>query len=455
MTLPQKFKEINISRLGESEAELFFAALESPSPVSIRYNPLKGGDRAAHPLRLRDVEWCSSAIYLESRPQFTLDPTFHGGVYYVQEASSTLLECYITQAVKEQGSEIRILDMCAAPGGKSTHISALIPEGVVVANETIKARARILAENVTKWGIGNVIVTSSDSASFRELTGVFDVVVVDAPCSGEGMFRKDVNSRGEWSPESVALCSARSRRILANAYHSLKEGGMLIYSTCTFNREEDEETLEWLTENYEVENVEISLPEECGVTKSTTCGIDGYKCYPHKVAGEGFFISAVRKCEGERSIFNSKPPKPAYEALAKRELEGARQWIIGGEEYDMMKAFDSIYAIKSRDTELLNRLYRGVNIVYFGVDVGEFFKGKLKPAHALALFTHLNREMIPTVEVSLEDAQEYLRKGVIDHTQFEEGINLVSYNSTPIGFIKRISNRCNNLYPKEYRIYNL
>ena len=243
LPLPELFRSRTTESLGTSEAERLFAALDNgESPVSIRFNPYKIGSQPEG----RQVPWCRYGYYLDERPQFTLDPAFHGGAYYVQEASSMFLEAIFRQ-IFEPDAAPRILDLCAAPGGKTTLLSTLAgAEGLVVANEVIRQRASVLAANAVKWGIGNIVVTNNDPAHFAPFEHYFDLIAVDAPCSGEGMFRKDPAARTEWSEQGVKLCAARQRRILSDIWGSLRPGGILIYSTCTFNAAENEENIAWL-----------------------------------------------------------------------------------------------------------------------------------------------------------------------------------------------------------------
>lgn len=448
--LPEKFITRSIEHLGSDDAMRFLSSLDSEPQVSIRYNPYKAIEVVNH----EQIPWSKNGFYLTERPKFTIDPLFHSGVYYPQEASSMFLEQYIERARQTMGSNLTVLDLCAAPGGKSTHLSALLtPESLIVANETIKSRAKILSENITKWGIGNVIVTNSDPEKFSSLHGLFDIVVIDTPCSGEGMFRKDLDSRNQWSEENVKLCAARSRRIVSNAYNCLREGGILIYSTCTYNREEDEQNVEWMAKTYGLANFSISPPKEWGITKSEVNNIECYKFMPHRTKGEGFFISAMQKTETEAKI--SVPRDKNIELASKSQTALAKQWIINSDSYTIATHNNNIYCIAQNHIDILNIIKKQLYIINFGTELGQFFGNDLKPSHALSLFINNNKAQLPIIEVDLSTAQEYLRKNTIDHTLFEQGINMVSYKQQAIGYIKRIGTRCNNLYPKEYRIYNL
>ena len=331
-TLPPAFVERIKKQLG-AEAEAFFQALETPAPVSIRRNP--GKATACNELEITEgkttpVPWCPDAVYLEGRPVFTLDPLFHGGAYYVQEASSMFLHHVLKQLLPP--TPVRMLDLCAAPGGKSTLAASLLPPGsLLVSNEVIRSRAAILKENLIKWGQDNTVVTQSDPAAFRALEGAFDFLLVDAPCSGEGMFRKDPASIREWSENNLRLCSERQQRILADSWACLRLGGVLIYSTCTYNPAENERIIEWLIAGGEAESIPLSCPFP-GImpADSTACA---FRFYPHKTAGEGFFLAALRKTAGkDYTPRKNKKAKNAPRTALPKEL---RAYIRQPEQYDV------------------------------------------------------------------------------------------------------------------------
>jgi len=252
--LPDGFKQ-RIANQKNIDSDALLKALEEPSPVSIRVNPSKWGK---YPLNSEPVPWCESGYYLEGRPSFTLDPLFHSGCYYPREASGMFLEQAIMQTAGSV-ENIRVLDLCGAPGGKSTHLSDIIgSDSLLVANEVIRSRSVVLAESVTKWGRANTLVTNNDPSDFSRLSGFFDVILVDSPCSGEGMFRNNT-AVNEWSVENTIHCSERQKRIIADVWPALKENGILIYSTCTFNPGENEENISWLIENHEAECERLNI----------------------------------------------------------------------------------------------------------------------------------------------------------------------------------------------------
>ena len=449
--LPERFMETMRETLGE-DAEKLFAALDTEPAVSIRLNPSK----PAECFDGEAVGWCKWGKYLAERPQFTLDPLLHGGVYYVQEASSQ----FVAHLLKNYDMEgKRVLDMCAAPGGKTTVYSTLVGrEGLVVANDISHSRAMALADNVQRWGMGNVVVTCNEPAHIGAFTHWFDVVAVDAPCSGEGMFRKMDEARSEWTPSSPDVCAERQREILAEAWRVLCPGGALIYSTCTFNPTEDEGIVEWLMSEYgeEIEAAErIATEDSWGVVRSEIGAFQCFHYYPHKARGEGFFAAVARKSEGPVRRSMPKARRKLFAPCAKADVKELSRWVDDASKHAFMMVGEDIYAYNSAVAESVVTLSENLSVVYSGVLMGRIFKQKLKPEHPLALYIGLNRDVVPMVDVSLEDALDYLRRNDIAASQFEEGINVVGYKGTPIGFVKRIGARCNNMYPKDLRIVKL
>lgn len=400
----------------------FEQALAEDAIVSVRQNTLKTSALKGEP-----VPWCSTGLYLPQRPIFTLDPNFHAGAYYVQEASSMFLEQAVKASV-DLSKPLRVLDLCAAPGGKSTHLLGLLSnDSLLISNEVIRSRATILSENIQKWGKPNVVVTNNDPKDFSKLNGYFDLIVVDAPCSGEGLFRKDNAAIAEWSEDNVNLCSLRQRRILSDVWPALKEDGVLIYCTCTYNEQENEDNLEWLSQQKDIEFINIPLFE--GVEKTT-----GYRFLPHKIKGEGFFISAVRKKSKEE------------EARVKSSLKLSKNnpgWLKGN--YNYVELEDLIIAMPLQELPLLNYVMRGTA-------VATIMKNKLVPEHALALSTDLESEAFPFIEFNKEDALKYLAKETIAASDNERGFALVRYDGNNLGFVNRLGNRINNLYPANWRI---
>lgn len=419
-------------------------ALEQEPPVSIRVNPSKEYNTEG----LERVTWCQNGFYLPNRPVFTLDPLFHAGAYYVQEASSMYLE-QILKEYSEPEQPLKVLDLCAAPGGKSTHLASLLPPGsLLVSNEIIRSRAKILAENITKWGYPNVVVTNNDPVDFQRLKGFFDVLVVDAPCSGEGMFRKDLNARAEWSENNVAHCALRQRRIVADAWDALKEEGLLVYSTCTFNKAENEENLQWMISEMNALTISHDIPTFKGIEISKD--VPGFRFYPHKIRGEGFFISALIKSSGQ--TFQPKKIKNPSLTKSSSALEkGFSVWIKNYREYNYFTFQNKVLALPAALEKELHELTGQLSIVQAGTEICEI-KGKdLVPSHSLALSIILNKEAFQTEELDLNRALLYLKKEDIKPMSSNRYL-LATYKHTPLGFLKKAGNRYNNLYPKEWRI---
>lgn len=441
--LPKEFEDNLRSILG-SDFAAFINSLEQPSPVSIRLNPFKNKKEIAEP-----VKWSSSGQYLNERPIFTLDPTFHAGAYYVQEASSMFVEQALKQTT-DLSQKIRVLDISAAPGGKSTHLLSLLnQESLLVSNEVIRSRASILAENIQKWGHSNVIVTNNDPEDFTKLSGFFDVILVDAPCSGEGLFRKDPEAILEWSPENVALCYKRQRRILADVWPALKENGVLIYSTCTYNKFENEETMQWLREQHDAESIELKIDKDWGIEAVHENGIHGYHFYPHKVKGEGFFLSVIHKTESQQEI-TLKSKKPLTPPVKKIE-DQLKDWTTLSDP----KFFtwnDIAYAIPGLIFKETEFLLSQLKFVQAGTALATIKHDKLIPEHAAALAINLNKDHFKQLEVSEEDALRYLRKETVSVEGQPKGYTLIMYKGLPLGWANVLDNRMNNLYPKEWRI---
>ncbi|AFD05485.1 methyltransferase RsmF C-terminal domain-like protein [Solitalea canadensis] len=449
MKLPPPFKLRMAEFLGP-ELEKFIDSLSSESPVSIRVNKNKYPFDIAY----KPIPWTTTGYYLPERPSFTADPLLHGGAYYVQEASSMFVEQAVRQVFSER-SGFNVLDLCAAPGGKSTHLAALFDEdSLIVSNEVIKSRVTILSENIQKWGTGNVVVTNNDPKDFKDIKGFFDCIVVDAPCSGEGMFRKNESAIDEWSEDNVQLCAQRQRRILADIWSSLKPGGVLIYSTCTYSPNENEENLAWLCENYEAENLTIKLDDNWRIKESTHSGFTGYRFYPHETQGEGFFLAIVRKKGelGKEFKYPKKKGKSLFVPMDAKAIAPFSGLLLMPEKWkyflknDMVSLFP---AIKSKEVEYL---IDALNVIYAGVEVGQLTKKEFRPEHALALFGELNKNYFSVIEVNKETALKFLRK---DDQVFEkaiEGWSLLTYNGIGLGWVKKVGNRFNNYYPKEWRI---
>ena len=458
MNLPQAFIERTRQLLGEDIYPLFEEALANEVPVSIRPNRTK----CQLPVEGEPIPWATSGIYLKSRPTFTFDPLFHAGCYYVQEASSMFVERVLCEYVHEP---VVMLDLCAAPGGKSTLCRSALPEGsLLVANEVMRNRSQVLAENLIKWGHPEVVVTNNDPADFTELTHLFDVILTDVPCSGEGMFRKDQVAVDEWSLENVDICWQRQRRILTDIWPSLKPGGLLIYSTCTFNREEDEDNVAWIARELGAEILPVSIDDFWGITGNLV-GRDFpvYRFLPHKTKGEGFFLAVLRKdgdvCEETPKRFtktSARMDKKKKGKDTKQPLvvpKEAKEWLASASDYSLAMKDTQVVAFPKAYQDEYALLQQYLKVIHAGITLGEI-KGKdLIPHHSLAMSTALAEDLFPRTEVSYEQAIAYLRKeALILDTDVPRGYVLLTYQGIPLGFVKNIGNRANNLYPQEWRI---
>lgn len=445
MNLPSDFIERTKPLLKE-DWESFLSALDSESPVSIRQNKNKViSDKPD----TDTVRWCEGGYYLPQRPQFTFDPLFHAGCYYVQEASSM----FVYQALKQYvEGDLKILDLCAAPGGKSTLIADFMTDGsLLISNEVIRSRAHILSENMAKWGKPNVVVTNNDPSSFGRLKHYFDVILVDAPCSGEGMFRKDAGAVEEWSVDNVKLCAERQRRILSDVWESLKPNGLLIYSTCTYNTEENEDNVMWIKDDLGADILPVEISEGWGISPSVKGDIPVYRFFPYKTKGEGFFLSVLRKNDDEVQTIRSKKDKnkAKIKELLSKEY---KDYIISSDSFHFYQKGEDWFAISDKFKEDISLAESNLNVVSSGICLGKM-KGKdFIPSQSLALSDMLNRKAFTEYELDWKDAINYLRREPLILENVPRGYILLTYRSVPLGFVKNIGNRANNLYPQEWRI---
>lgn len=476
MTLPEAFINDIKPYLTAEELAAFEHALTQTDPTCcIRYNRAKSQEPVCQPIAWNPAD----GSYLAERPNFTLDPLMHAGCYYVQEASSQFVTHLVRQLVTEP---VTALDLCAAPGGKSTALLSVLPAGSqLVSNEIDHRRARILAENVTKWGNPNVTVTGNAPSDFTSLRSMFDMVLTDVPCSGEGMFRKDEGAVNDWSPQKVAGCVALQREILRDIWPTLKPGGILIYGTCTYNVHEDEEMLAYICEELGGEAISVEVPEEWHIHQPLKGSRPCYRFMPHTTQGEGLFMAAVRKVgknetlrnEDENDRMGQHKPSKASKVIktAKRDdrskakttqvdikalthqvttqLDGPVRIVVTPE--GTVRAIpESHYAIYEAMTA------QGLFVLQSGIEMGTIKGRDLVPAHALAMSTMRAASAYPTTEVDLETALNYLRhEAIVLPNDVPVGYNIVCYNGHPLGFVKNLGNRSNNLYPQEWRIRRL
>jgi 16S rRNA C967 or C1407 C5-methylase (RsmB/RsmF family)/NOL1/NOP2/fmu family ribosome biogenesis protein len=440
--------------------EAFKAVHQSGGQItSLRLNPEKLIIKNSKLTREGAVPWSSNGFYLSERPSFTLDPIFHAGAYYVQEASSMFLEQALKQTV-DLAKPVKVLDLCAAPGGKSTLIQSLIAtESLLVSNEVIKTRVNILAENITKWGAANVIVSNNDPKDFGRLQNYFDVIVVDAPCSGSGLFRKDADAIGEWSEHSVNMCAQRQQRILADIMPSLKAGGVLIYSTCSYSQEEDEAIAEWLIGQFAFSSLQLAIEADWGIVETVAENLPayGYRFYPDKVKGEGFFIAAFKKpFEGEVNdeVKSKKSKVKKGEAVVTlKEVDILKPYLVNADDFCYIRQHEEIIAVPKHLEHELAVIQSALYIKKAGVKLGTIIRNELIPAHDLAVSSIIN-PAVSRLEVNRETALQFLRKVDIHIKSEMKGWVLLTYQQLPIGWVKIMENRTNNYYPKEWRILN-
>lgn len=454
MELPPPFVRQMRALLGEAY-EAFALALTEEPPVSIRLNPLKGGgSEAEHFAGAQPVPWCAEGRYLAERPTFTLDPRFHAGAYYVQEASSMFL-CEVLRRSADLSRPVRALDACAAPGGKTTLLqSVLHPDSLVVANEVVRSRLTALRENLEKWGHPHPVMTSAQGDELENLGAWFDIVVVDAPCSGEGLFRKTPEALREWSLPHVEACALRQRAILMSALKTLRPGGILLYSTCTFNRIENEDNAAWLAKAFDLEPLSFDLPPEWGIVESAP---GAYRFFPHCLLGEGFFLAAFRKKTDAPAL--TPPRSPAafrrLQPLERAYLPTVRSWLNEGRQWAFFTApKGDVLAMPEALVPDLRLLDNALTNKWLGIRVGQFKGRDFVPDHALALNTALATH-VPAVDFDREQALLFLKK-----EQFPlngtapkaRGWIVGRYEGLPLGWLKMLPNRWNNYLPPERRI---
>lgn len=451
--LPEGFRNMAAAVLGREDAGVLLAALCGEPETCIRVNVNKS------PLYefyqgMEQVPWCRSAFYLSERPRFTLNPLLHAGAFYVQDASSTAYETIVLNLGFE--GPVRAADLCAAPGGKTTAVLNALPDGsVMLANEFVGTRAAILKENLVKYGYPHLVVTNADVSRLSTMRGCFDLVTVDAPCSGEGMMRKDETARSQWSEGLVRQCAALQREILDNAVEMLAPGGYLIYSTCTFNTQEDEDNAAYIADTLGLTPIDTGLAGNHGIRPQVKGDIPCLRFMPGFTRGEGLFVAVFRKeddamggaCFRKKGKIDKKG-KPAK--VDPKILSTADRWL--NLDTEIRQHQQRILALSSGTADLLDRIPKDVRIVCAGVEVGEV-KGKdLVPSHQLAMSTVFSGAF-PVAELNEEDALRYLSRDAIALSpDIPKGYVTLEYQGFPLGFAKNLGNRVNNLYPQEYRI---
>ena len=403
MQLPEVFVRETKQLMGEERFRRFMEAFNEDAPVSIRVNKRKvESGKWKENTYINKVPWCEEGIYLEGRPQFTFDPLFHAGYYYVQEAASMFVTHVLRSLFTIHCSLFTVLDLCAAPGGKSTAVRTVLPEGsTLVSNEPIPTRAQILLENITKWGWPDCIVTNNYPRDFRKAKAKFDIILCDVPCSGEGMFRKDPATISEWSPQNVEKCWRLQREIVADAWECLNPGGLLIYSTCTYNIKENEENVRWILDTYEAEALDIPVDPSWNITGSLLPGFDApvYRFIPGITCSEGLFLCALHKRGKWKEESGKRLPK-REQSLQKNRLPSPLKELSAAEQFSFLFPLSSFH-----------------------------------------------------IDLSYPEALKYLRgEALALPPDTPKGIVTVTYKGVPLGPVKNIGNRANNLYPKPWRI---
>lgn len=469
MDLPASFISSTSLLFGADRFSVFASALDSPSPVSIRLNPIKcrNGERPAE--GAVQVPWCADGWYLPMRPAFTFDPLLHAGLYYVQEASSMFLHHVLRETVKRP---VVALDLCAAPGGKTTTARTVLPPGsVLVSNEPVALRAAVLTENVQKWGHADMIVTRNLPREYGQSGLSFDVIVADVPCSGEGMFRKEEDALSQWTPRHMETCAALQRSIVQDVWPALREGGLMIYSTCTYNRQENEDNVAWICEELGAETVALSCPDEWHVQPSVRDDVTAYRFIPGYTRGEGLFMAVLRKHGGkfpsdvvddgmsasgcrnngrQRAARRGRRVKAA-ECADPKTLEQLLQAVTG--DVVVKSDGDRWRAIPSAWSELYDRVTAHLHVLHAGVPLGTMKGQRLVPSSAMAQCAAVSGDGLPRVELRWAEAVAFLRhEPIVPTPDMPKGYVIVTYRGHGIGMVKNIGNRANTLLPQEWRI---
>lgn len=468
MQLPNDFILQMKDIIGDENSRRLCDALAEKATVSIRLNRAKTSDIPFDTDTVgKPVAWCNDGFYLNERPLFTLDPLLHAGAYYVQEASSMFLSHVVGTLLGKRTADddiektdlapLAILDMCAAPGGKSTILRTMMPQdSLLIANEPIGRRANILSENIQKQGFPNTIVTNNYPKDFSRSGIMFDFILCDVPCSGEGMFRKDRQAIEEWSPQSVAKCQALQREIVSEAWKCLRDGGTMIYSTCTFNTRENEENIRWIADELGGEVIDIPTEPSWNISGSLLkdFNMPVYRFIPGKTEGEGLFMAVIRK-KDDTTIYSkaNRNIKGKNRNNGKNGTVDLSKYIRHADDFTTIETDGDIVAFPKMWEQIYKTARKNLRIVHAGITIGQTKGRDFIPHQALALSTILKKDAFPCVDLEYEDAIKYLRKESIElHGDVPRGYVVVCYKGLPLGFVKNIGNRSNNLYPNEWRV---
>lgn len=436
--IPESFTNLMTETLGRREAAALLEGLQTPPAVAIRLNMAKQPSDVGTP-----IPWCPAGRRLNHRPTFALDSAWHQGRYYVQEPASMFAAFAAACVAEQEQRPLRMLDLCAAPGGKTTAAAdALPPDSLVIANEFVPQRAEILLENLTKWGLPDMVVTRGDTTPICEaIAGQMDLVVADVPCSGEGMMRKEAEARRQWSPGLVKQCAELQRKIAANAAQALRRGGWMIYSTCTFNASENEENVEWICRELGFEVVDLPVDEAWNLQQHGP----GYHFYPHLTHSEGLYLCLLRKTS------------PGFRARTKpsrlKTVKSTDVPWIHSEGYILVQHQNFIQAISEKNADFIGVFSKLPHTLTFGTQVASAGKRGWEPTHTAAMSQLLRNDYFPAIEFDDEQALRYLARRTDNlPTTAQRGFLLALHRQLPLGWLKGIGNRCNNLYPQPWRI---
>lgn len=443
--LPQGFAERMHADLG-CQAEELLESLRAAPVTSIRLNPRK-------PVRLpfdslERVKWCADGIYLPERPVFALMPEWHAGAFYVQDASSMILKYLSKRAFGILGINNPVVaDFCAAPGGKTTAVADEMPDGaLLVANEFMPQRAAVLRENVWKWGIAGIVTTCEATSTFAHIGELFDLIIVDAPCSGEGMMRKEKEAASQWNEGLIRQCADLQRSILADAEKALKPGGIIIYSTCTFNREENEHNVAFAVDRLGLQPLDPAIPQEWGIAKQTTGTAPCLRFMPHITKGEGLFVSMLQKPAGTFSNSFSRRRKPEKVTKEFTVPIDKGKWILTEKK-------SILYASPENHSDMLKMLLQNINNIHPGTPVGTIKGRDIIPTAAGMSAGIYNKGAYPEIELSEDESLSYLRREALKlGAEAEKGYLSLTYKGLPLGPVKNLGTRANNLYPAEWRL---
>ena len=441
MKLPEAFID-QLRELLPEEWEALAKAITSSEPsVAVRVNEARG---VSVPECTERVPWCEQGFYLGDRPAFTFDTDWHAGRYYVQDASSMFIAHVIRSFIHEP---VCYLDLCAAPGGKTTAAIQALPQGsMTVANEIVSPRARVLADNIIRWGDPRCVVTSNAPAQVGKLTRFFDVIAADVPCSGEGMMRKDDEAVSQWSPGLVEQCAQRQREILAGVWPALRHGGLLIYSTCTYNRQENEDIAEFIVHELGATSLEVPVEDCWNIHPAIGSDCHCYRFMPHRVNGEGLFMAVFRK--------NGDMPRELpriKDKTSKKADETGKDWLACPDEYAIEQQGDLSIAVPLDIRREIVTLRTSLNVLHAGIELATVMGRKVMPHHALAMSTARAEGAFPVCEVDYPTALRYLR-GESIIVNGPRGHVLIAHEGAVLGFANNLGNRANNLYPKPQRI---